>query len=205
MSVQILGADGVSVLSTISVGGGKSSALVTPVRSDGSEVDPVFIGEYYASQNIPQFSGALAANSALFAVRNGATRRMKMLTMELSLAFAGTAAATTMQVSVRRFTAATPTGGTAITIAQEDSASSASTVADARYCAAGTALTITGVTVGAPIFVASLARGATGGVFNFEMSRDVILNINEGLLVQYDTVGVIGDSVGCTMYWGELL
>lgn len=179
------------------------AARVTLYRTDGSPEEQAFLGEYYVAVNIPVFTAALAANSGLVAIRNGATRRMKFLLGELTLGFTGTAAASAMQVSVRRFTAATPTGGTAFTIVPEDSAMSASTVADSRYCAAGTALTITGLVVGAPIYVAQLSRSLTGNTVNFELNRDIVLNVNEGLIIQYDTVGVIGDALGATFYWGE--
>lgn len=197
MSASVNGVNGTSVATAA------NGFPVVQYRTDGSVVEQAFLGEYYAACNIPVFTAALAANAGLVAIRNGATRKMKMLLTELTLAFCGTAAATAMQVSIRRFTTATPSTGTAMTVVLEDSLGSASTVADARYCAAGTALTITGLVVGAPLFVAACPRSVTGAVFNFEMARDVVLNPNEGIIVQYDTVGVIGDALSATFYWGE--
>ena len=179
---------------------------VTLYRPDGGEYDQTFLAEFYAAQNIPQFTAALAANAGLFAIRNGTTRRVKLSLVELSLAFAGTAAASTMQISIRRFTTATPTAGTALTIVQEDTANATATsVIDARCATAAAALTTTGLVIGAPIFVACCPRSVTGAVFNYEMSRDMVLNVNEGLIVQYDTVGVIGDALSVTTYWGEMV
>jgi hypothetical protein len=175
-------------------------------RGDGTEQEPTFLAEFYAASNIPQFTAALAANAGLFAIRNGTTRRVKLQLAELSLSFAGTAAATTMQVSIRRFTTATPTAGTALTIVQEDTANATATsVIDARCATAAAALTTTGLVIGAPVFVAACPRSVTGGVFSFEMNRDMVLNVNEGLIVQYDTIGVIGDALAVTTYWGELV
>ena len=70
---------------------------VTIYRSDGSNPDTPFLGEYYLAANIPRFTAALAANAAIFAIRNGATRKMKMLLAEITCSFDGTAAATTAQ------------------------------------------------------------------------------------------------------------
>ena len=179
---------------------------VTVYRIDGSELEQTFLAEFYASVNIPQFTAALAANSAIFAIRNGTTRRVKLSLAEISLGFAGTAAASTMQLSIRRFTTATPTSGSAVTIVQEDTANATATsIVDARCATAAAALTTTGVVVSAPIFVALCPRSVTGAVFNYEMQRDLVLNVNEGLIVQYDTAGVIGDAVAVTCYWGEMV
>ena len=175
-------------------------------KNDGTELEQTYLAEFCAAANIPQFTAALAANAGLFAIRNGTTRRVKMILSELSLSFAGTAAASTMQVSIRRFTTATPTAGTALTIVAEDSTNATATsVIDARCATAAAALTTTGLVISAPIFVASVPRSVTGGIFNYEMQRDIILNVNEGLIVQYDTVGVIGDAISVTTYWGEMV
>ena len=185
-----------------------TAANAFPVQlydASGNAITQPYLGEYYLAQSIPQFTAALAANTAVWAIRNGATRKMKLIITEATMGFAGTAAASSMQMSIRRFTTATPTGGTALTtlVTPEDSAMSATTIADARCATAAAGLTTTGAVIGNPIFVGVVPRSVTGAVFNFEMSRDLVLNPNEGVLVQYDTVGVIGDVVGITMYWGE--
>lgn len=181
------------------------AARVTLYNTDGSLVNHEFLTEYYLSVNIPRFTSALAANSAIFSIRNGATRRLKLVKMVLVAGFDGTAAATTAQYSVRRFTTATPTGGTTLTtlVVPEDSAMAASTIADARCATAGAALTITSVVVGNPIVGIAVPRGATGSVAVVDWTQDIVLNANEGILVQYDVAGVIGDSLTVTMYWGE--
>jgi hypothetical protein len=202
MSVQVLGKDGAS-LQDIVAAGTKTANYTVSILTDGNPEKQAYLGEYYLAVNIPQFTAALAANTAIFSVRNGTTRKMKFITLEVSPMFAGTAAASTMQVSVRRFTTATPTAGTAGVIVLEDTTSSATAIADSRYATAAAGLTTTGVVTSAPIFAAATPRSITGTVFNYQMDRDIVLQPNEGLLIQYDTVGVIGDAVSITAYWGE--
>lgn len=190
---------------TLTVDATSKAGRVTLYKTDGTLVEHEFVGEYYLSVNIPQFTAALAANACVFAIRNSTVKRMKFLRAEIHLSFAGTAAATTMQVSMRRFTVATPSGGTTLTtlIVPEDTTMPASAALYAGCATAAAALTTTGATVAAPSFVAQCPRSVTGGVFNYEIDRDLVLNTNEGLLIQYDTVGVIGDAIGITTYWGE--
>jgi hypothetical protein len=179
---------------------------VVQYKTDGSVVERAFVSEQFLAVNIPQFTAALAANTAIFAIRNSTVRKMVLLTMDVTLAFSGTAAASTMQLSARRFTTATPTGGTALTtlVVAEDSTLPTTQILDARCATAAAGLTTTGIVLGNPIFPAIVPRSVTGAVFNFQMDRDVIVNINEGFLVQYDTVGVIGDAISVTCYWGEM-
>ena len=177
-------------------------ALVANCRPDGEPEHPTYSGEYFAGGSM-RFTAALASSSAIFALRNGASKVMRIMEGQITLSFDGTAAASSFQASLRRFTTATPTGGTAITVVLEHTTDPASTVADARIAAAGTALTTTGLVIGAPIYNAILPRGATGGVANFVLTRDVVLEPNEGILIQYDAVGVIGDGIAATFYWGE--
>ena len=179
---------------------------ITPYDSTGVEIEHVHVGEYNLSVNIPTFTAALAAGSAVFTIRNGGVRKMRILALELNPSFgATTAVASVMQFSVRRFTAATPTGGTTLTtnIVPEDSVMTTSQILDARCATAGAAVTTTGVAIGSPIFLCSQPRTNNAGATNFEMNRDLILNLNEGLLIYYDLVGVIGDTLGITIYWGE--
>lgn len=215
MSVQILGADGVTVLSTVNVGASKGAALMLPVRSDGSEIEPVFAGEYYMSFS-QRFTSALAANAGLFALRNGASRTLKFLNILANLSFDGTAAASEFVLIGQRFTSAsvTPTGGTglggatgllgspAFAEVPESMGAASSSIADARYAAAGTALTTTGIVTTSPVLSMTLSRGVTGGSISQGWSRDLELAPNEGIIFSYGAPGVIGDALALTLYYG---
>lgn len=181
------------------------AARVTIYNSDGSTYFHEFLSEQYLSVNIPRFTGALAAGTMLFSMRNSTTRRLKIVRTVLIASFDGTAAATTAQYSVRRFTTATPTAGTALTllVVPEDTTKPATQIADARCATASAGLTITSVVVGNPIVGVACSRGGTGQTTVIDHSQDIVLNSSEGICVQYDGTGVIGDALTVTMYWGE--
>lgn len=178
---------------------------VTAYRENGTALYKTYTGEYYLSINIPRFTAALAANAAIFSIRNGGLKTMRLMIAEVTPTFSGTAAASVAQYSLRRFTTATPTAGTALTatVVPEDSTMPNSQILDARCATAAAGLTTTGVVVGGPIFGATVSRGVAGDGMNFEMLRDVVINPNEGVLLQLDVAGVIGDAVSVSMYWGE--
>lgn len=139
--------------------------------------------------------GILTAGAAvaLFAMRNGATRQMRMKRIRLQGGFAGTAAATETVFSVVRFATATPTGGAAVTPAKKDTTAGASTVADARDVRgtndATSGLTTTGVafeTIGEVTLIVPHQNGSvvvdeSFGAGNDKSDMDLVIGVNEGL------------------------
>ena len=216
MSIQILGADGVTVLTVIPLAGSKNAVHNVVNRDDGSYVNPSFLGKY-ALSFFQRYTAALAANAGLFAMRNGATRTMKIESLNLSLGFDGTAAATEMNIVAQKMTSATttPSGGVALGgatgllgapsfAAQPQTAGAATTsLADARYASASTALTTTSIITTSPIFQMTLPRGTTGTAAFMDWMKDFELAPNEGLVLSYGMAGVIGDSLAANIIWSE--
>lgn len=204
MSVQILGSDGISLLDVKSAGNIKAVPVIV-YSLNGLEVNVNSISEYYVSINIPTFITNLPAGSVLFALRNGSVRKVKLLMSEVNVSFSGTDNSSVAQYSFRRFTNATPSGGTILTneIVKEDSNMIISEVVDIRCATESTALTTTGVIIGSQIYPAICSRSHISQTNTFSINRDIVLNANEGILFQYDTSGQNKDAVSVTLYWAE--
>jgi len=216
MSVQILGADGVTVLSVVNVGGSVGAAPVIDVRRDGSDVNPVYDGEFYISF-AQRFTAAFAANAALFAMRNGGTKTIKFFEQQFSMAFDGTGAASEFNIAMMKTTSASTTlaggvalggatgllGAPAFAVVPESVGAAASTLADARYATAAAALTTAGIITSSPIANLSLPRSVSGQNLFINWGRDLELAPGEGFVISLAAAGVIGDTLGFTAYWGE--
>jgi len=185
------------------------AARVTLYDSAGNEVNSPPVGSYILPVNIRQ-TAATAANATVWAMRNGATRTVFIREINLSLGFDGTAAATTTcRYGFQRFTAATPTAGTALTAIKRRAAYDVSTIADARFVDTG--LTTTSVVfetdfavIGLPISVTSVNRsvcitfeGAGERYDSFELAP------NAGLAIRLNVAAVIGLSLNGFISWDE--
>lgn len=149
-----------------------------------------------------------AAGSEIWTMRNGATKTIKFRRIYISVTFDGTAAATTQTYQFVRFTTATPTGGTAITVIKKDTANgTATTVADARQKADG-ALTVTSVVFETGGYAVCNQRQVSAGSVLDVRFDDTIsaykLAPNEGLALEILATAVVGDTVAGFVEFDEV-
>lgn len=165
---------------------------------------PVELNYYSAPVNIRQ-TAATAANATVWSMRNAAasTKTIYIERIMLMTAFdAATPITRALQrYDVVRFTTATPTAGTAITVIAMDSSSAATQVTDVRFLDTG--LTTTSVVFGTAITTISCpATDATTN--NFVRSGIPIkLLAGEGLCLRLNVVAVIGQSMVGEIVWSE--
>lgn len=183
------------------------AARVALYDSEGNEVNKV--RDFYMTQvSTTRITAALAANSAVWSLKNGATRRMRVKKVRLSAAFDGTAAATTQLFTLIKTTSGTTTGGVLnTTIPSKKSTSQAnSSVEEIRFGAAA-ALGEVGVTVeNAKMASFGVSRSVTGQTVNFDLigsEEEFWLEPNEGLLIKTEVATVIGDSIMGAIHWEE--
>ncbi len=169
--------------------------------NDGKPSNPVPQGSYFIPVNIR--ASAATAAATLWAMRNGTTRNIHIRRIRLNSYFDGTAAASLAQYALKRFSAATPTGGASIltSIAKKKSSMPASTIIDARFVDTG--LTVAGVSfeTGNLTFGSPRQNGAAGVIqLDFDVGGDenfdsLVLAPSEGLAIQNLATAVIGDSI----------
>ncbi len=169
--------------------------------NDGKPSNPVPQGSYFIPVNIR--ASAATAAATIWAMRNGTTRNIFIRRAHLMTAFDGTPAASLAQYTLRRFSAATPTGGGSIltSIAKKRTSMPSSTIIDARFVDTG--LTVAGVSFDAPgiSFGAPRQNGACGDFqMNFDVGGDenfdcLVLAPSEGLAIQTLVTAVIGDGL----------
>ena len=176
----------------------------------GNALIPAPSGSFMLPINVRQ-TAASAAASTVWTVRNGASKTMRLRRLFAAVVFDGTAAAaTTLKYALQRFSAATPTGGTALTAVKKRTTYSASTIADARFLDTG--LTTTGVTFETdaailPIAVSVTAQTAVMDVYferTAELHSTFELAANEGLALRLNTAAVIGMGIDGFLEWDEL-
>lgn len=185
------------------------AARFTLYDTAGNELNAPVSGSYLANINF-RHTAADAANSTMWTMRNGATKTVYIRTIFLTTAFDGTAAASTLRYSVQRFTTATPTGGSAITIIKKNNSFGASTVADIRQ---GGPLTTTSVvfendamTFGMPI---SVTNGIIWNQVYLDQPNQTYANFelaaNEGLAIRVNSAqaAVIGWGMYGFVEWHE--
>lgn len=163
------------------------------------------MARYMAPINI-RFTGTTAAGSTVWALRASAGATIFIRRIVLFTSFDGTAAASTSRQEVRRFSGATPTGGTAITAIPKDEDDGASTVADIRQDLAGGALTVAGVSFQDPMLTSSCPRGTTGSisVLNLDFAAAPIkIDPSDGICIQNNVIAVIGDAIAGFIEWEE--
>ena len=181
---------------------------VTLYNSLGLEI-PVPPGGVYCLPVGVMQSAASAAGTTVWAMRNGATKTVRLRRILLNFSFFGTAAASIGVYSLHRFTTATPTGGSALNPLAYKSNYPASTVADVR--SVDTGLTTTSVVFSdAFAYVAGTRAVAATTPFNLQFTpyvgRNDALELapNEGLAIRIAITAVIGDALAGTIEWDEL-
>lgn len=200
MSVQIIGPSG-NVQET---NAGKG-AFVTLYRADGSAIYQQYAGIYRA--RIEVIPTTLTLGTTYFAMRNLGTRRAFIRVFDLSAGFSGTAALTRSIYELVRFSAATPTGGTAQTALKTRNTWPTSSVTDIRFAPGG--LTTTGVTFEAPFHLIGHTNQVT-------VDRDdrlapppddedfwLELAVNEGFAIRANTAIVAGSYLTGSILWPE--
>jgi hypothetical protein len=159
---------------------------------------------YSAPVNVRQ-TAATAANATIWAMRNSATSTITVFIekIELLLAFdSGTPITrSTQKYDLIRFSTATPTGGTAITVAQMYSGDTGTQVTDARFLDTG--LTTTSMVFNAPF--ATIGCPATDATTT-KYQRDTIalmLGVGEGFCIRLNNAAVVGQSITGEIVWSE--
>jgi hypothetical protein len=138
-------------------------------------------------------------------MRNGAasTALIFIERIELLLGFDGSAASAgvTARYDLIRFSSATPSGGTALTVAQMYSGDAATQIADARFLDTG--LTTTGIVFN-PAFAEVGSPAGLGATAHFlRTSIPLILGPGEGLCIRTSTATAIGITLVGEVAWSE--
>jgi hypothetical protein len=185
------------------------AARVTPYDSSANEQAPFPTGAYSLPVNIRQ-TAASAANSTVWTMRNGASKKMFFRRILLEILFDGTASAgNTLKYMLARFTAATPTGGTSLTPVKMQTTFAASTLADARFLDTG--LTTTGITFETEWATLAIPASVTAQSLFFnlpfigsnEAKEPFVLNPNEGLAIRLQNAAIIGLGIVGSIHWDE--
>jgi len=198
-----------ATIDTLTVDPTSKAARVTQYKSDGAELFKTPTGSYFLPIPNQRLTAAIAVNSAIYAFRNGASKVIKIKRIYLICGFDGTAAATTSCYQLQRFSAATPSGGTALTAIKKKTTLGASTIVDARYNYAA-ALTVTGITFETSFVETGCAR-QVNAVQILQMcagpeTQESIIELqpNEGLAIRLGVAAVIGDNIGGYIEWEEV-
>lgn len=177
--------------------------------NDGEPANPVPVGSYFLPIGIR--ASAATAAATLWAMRNGTSKYIYIRRIHIMSSFDGTAAASSAQLALKRFTAATPSGGGALTPLKKRSTFPASSLLDARFVDTG--LTVAGVSFEAAMiqFGGPRQNGASGDFqMNFDVGGDenydsIVLAPSEGLAIQSLNTAVIGDMIQGYIEWDERL
>lgn len=159
---------------------------------------------YSIPVNIRQ-TASTASGATVLSIRNSATSTVTIFIerIELLLAFDSATPSTrsTQRYDLVRFSTATPTGGTSISVAQMYSGDVSTQVTDARFLDTG--LTITGVvfnppfvTIGCPATDATTTKYTREGVA-------LLLGIGEGFCIKLNGAAIIGQSLTGEIVWSE--
>lgn len=193
---------------TLTVDSISKAARATLYRSDGSELYEPAVGGYILPIQIIQ-SAATASGNTVFAMRAdpAATRIVEVTKIRGAVSFAGTAAAgTSIGYAFRRFSGATPTGGSAGTIIKKVNSYPASQVTDNRFVDTG--LTMTGATLESPFSYAYVPVSVTSTVrfadFHMDPNEELILQAGEGFAITLATNAIIGMAFTGWIEWHEV-
>lgn len=198
----------------LTVGATSKAARVEQYDSAGFEVQKPSTGSYMLPINLVH-DNAMAAGETVWAMRyvTGALVA-KIKRIRLTMGFNGTAAAATPAYRLVRFSAATPTGGTAITVIKKRNSYAGSVVTDARFDSSGVAgLTVAGVTFETAFEVFSCPASVTGTVatrnIEFALPGERFghfdLAAGEGLAIQMETASIAGNTLAGGVEWDEVV
>lgn len=144
----------------------------------------------------------LTSGTVYFALRNGGARSIYVRRFDLQMGFTGTAAASRSSYEIVRFTAGTPSGGTAMAPAKKITSSAASA---ATVLVAPAGLTMTGATFDAgPIHrVASPNQVTVSTTQDVIFTDELVLAPGEGIVVRANGAIVAGSFLTGSMGWYE--
>lgn len=159
---------------------------------------------YSAPINIRQ-SATTAINTTVWSIRNdvSSTKTIFIESIQINMAFdSGTPLARSLQrYDFMKFSAATPTGGTSLTIVPTDSNAAATKITDARQVDTG--LTVSGVSFGTPFLTVGVPA-TDSAVVNFQTTDiPIILNAGEGICIRLNVAAVVGQSMTGFISWSE--
>lgn len=159
---------------------------------------------YSAPVNIRQSTNS-SANTTIWAMRNdtGSTKTVYIERIELNMAFdAGTPITRSLQrYDIVRFSAATPTGGTTLTVVPIDSSSPSTQITDVRQIDTG--LTVSGISFGTSILTIGVPA-SDGATVNYSSSAiPIILASGEGFCIRLNNTAVVGQSITGFISWSE--
>jgi hypothetical protein len=160
---------------------------------------------YYSAPVKIRQSAATASGATVWSMRNSATSTITVFIerIELLMAFdSGTPLTRSLQLyDLVRFSTATPTGGTQISVAQMYSGDSGTQVTDVRFLDTG--LTTTSVvfnppfcTIGCPATDATTTKYQREGIA-------LLLGVGEGFCIKLNGAAVIGQSLTGEIVWSE--
>jgi hypothetical protein len=160
---------------------------------------------YYSLSVAFRQSATTAANSTVLSLRNpiGSTRTLFIELINLNMSFDSAAPITrsTQSYYICGFNTATPTGGTALSVANLDSSNPTSQVTDARF--ADTGLTTSGVAFGNRIMTIS-CPATDQTIVNFKREKPFIkLAPGEGLAIKLGSAAVVGQALAGEICWSE--
>lgn len=163
------------------------------------------ISYYSLPVNVRSSSTGVAANSTIWSMRNDPSSSVTVIieTISLNMSFdMGTPLTRSLQrYDFIRFSAATPTGGTAITPDPTMSSSPTSQITDARLLDTG--LTTTGLSFGNPFLTVGVPA-TDSAVVNYENSTmKIYLSPGEGLCIRLNNASVQGQSITGFIQWSE--
>lgn len=196
------------------------AARVTLYESDGSLEHQIPLGSYFSDFYLRCGVITAGAGVAVWAMRNGSSRTVRLQNLILAGGFTGTAAATESVFTVKRFSTATPTGGVAITPNKKDTTMSASAITDMRDIRgtdnATAGLTTAGVVFEPAPFIQSLVVPHQNvsvflplrefGIAGKKLKDDLVLNANEGLAVVLEAGNTVaGAFIQGLVEWREFL
>lgn len=159
---------------------------------------------YSAPINIRQ-SAASIAGTTVWSMRNNtsSTKVIFIESLQINMAF-DVATPITRQLlryDFVRFSAATPTGGTTVTVVSDDSTAPSTQITDVRFLDTG--LTTTGVTFG----TANLTVGVPAtdsAVVNYQTSNiPIFLAAGEGICLRLNVASLAGQSMTGFISWSE--
>mgnify|MGYP001599762486 CR=1 FL=1 len=184
---------------------------VRVVDGKNQDIYPAKEGRYYLTLGLGRFTGAVTTG-AVFAMRNGTSKLITVHRMVLQGGFSGAgAAASTQIIQIKRFSAATHTGGTSIlaNVVKNSTTMAASTLLDARTAdISGTSpLTDTSVVYEAPCRNSMIPRSLSG-MSDLQWFSDrhpeLVLQPSEGLAIFLANTAVVGDNIVGLICWEEV-
>jgi hypothetical protein len=160
---------------------------------------------YYSLPVKIRQTAATGSGATIFAMRNGTASTITVIIerIELLLGFdAGTPITrSTQSYDLVRFSAATPTGGTSLSVAQMYSGDVGTQITDARWLDTG--LTTTGIVFN-PAFCTVSCPASDGATTQYwREGIALMLGAGEGFCIKLNGAAIVGQSISGEIVWSE--